>query len=377
MGACPWPDDDTLDRASPVVVSLGSRRATRWKGGQVAGLQVWISGGGTKYHANQACSGLVDGQRKAERTGRSPWPIRGVDIAELPSERMPCMVCWPDEPGWSDWSALEHQVLRTADSPYEVEFFGRVLKNIPGLRPPQVLVQHEFTYDLVKQARMDFAIVADDVKIAIEVDGLHKSPTGQPTDAQQQSNATARQNALTGQGWRVLRFPNSDVRLDPDRCRAEIERCLRHSSPPLTQLLRAEAPESRRPPQASRPAPTRIAESDTGGSGAAARAIMAHGHEPRRRNRTLVLVAVAVAVLAAVAVPIALLTASRSPGPGSAVPNGSTCPSGFPVKGNESQSGELIYHEPGWAYYARTRPEQCFVDGRAAEDAGFRASEVR
>jgi hypothetical protein len=58
-------------------------------------------------------------------------------------------------------------------------------------------------------------------------------------------------------------------------------------------------------------------------------------------------------------------------------PDGQSCPTDLPLKGNESPSGELIYHEPGWRYYDDTRPERCFADADAAEDDGFRASEVR
>jgi hypothetical protein len=53
------------------------------------------------------------------------------------------------------------------------------------------------------------------------------------------------------------------------------------------------------------------------------------------------------------------------------------CPPDFPVKGNDSQSGEFIYHLPGWEYYDRTRPERCFAEPAAAEAAGYRASEVQ
>jgi hypothetical protein len=50
------------------------------------------------------------------------------------------------------------------------------------------------------------------------------------------------------------------------------------------------------------------------------------------------------------------------------------CPPGFPVKGNISATREHIYHVPGGAFYAATRPEKCFRDAAAAEAGGFRRS---
>lgn len=87
--------------------------------------------------------------------------------------------------------------------------------------------------------------------------------------------------------------------------------------------------------------------------------------------------ALAVVAVAVGVVVMALRSDGDTSGPGGASPTGSMCPPDFPVKGNESQSGELIYHEPGWTYYDKTNPERCFVDGRAAEAVGFRASEIR
>lgn len=56
--------------------------------------------------------------------------------------------------------------------------------------------------------------------------------------------------------------------------------------------------------------------------------------------------------------------------PTSTSPNGWNCPSGYPIKGN--QSG--IYHVPGGAYYSRTNPEECFATEAAAKAAGYRKS---
>jgi hypothetical protein len=63
---------------------------------------------------------------------------------------------------------------------------------------------------------------------------------------------------------------------------------------------------------------------------------------------------------------------------GSTTPDGYSCPSGYPIKGNVSQNNsEKIYHEPGWRYYDATKPEQCFATESDAESEGYRASKVR
>lgn len=54
-------------------------------------------------------------------------------------------------------------------------------------------------------------------------------------------------------------------------------------------------------------------------------------------------------------------------------PSGGSCPPGA-IKGNVSDSRELIYHVPGGQFYDRTNPEQCFASTSEAEEAGYRAS---
>lgn len=50
------------------------------------------------------------------------------------------------------------------------------------------------------------------------------------------------------------------------------------------------------------------------------------------------------------------------------------CPPNAPIKGNESSSGELIYHPRSSATYDETYPEECFATEAAAEAAGYRAA---
>lgn len=58
-------------------------------------------------------------------------------------------------------------------------------------------------------------------------------------------------------------------------------------------------------------------------------------------------------------------------------PDGRNCPLDARVKGNIADSGERIFHEPGWRYYSATWPDACFATSGDAESAGYRASMVR
>jgi hypothetical protein len=47
-------------------------------------------------------------------------------------------------------------------------------------------------------------------------------------------------------------------------------------------------------------------------------------------------------------------------------------PPSAPIKGNDSSSGELIYHMRSSATYDATYPEECFATEAAAQAAGYR-----
>jgi micrococcal nuclease len=80
----------------------------------------------------------------------------------------------------------------------------------------------------------------------------------------------------------------------------------------------------------------------------------------------------------ATATATATSTATAGGAAGGAVPpiSEENCPPNAPIKGNESSSGELIYHMPNDAYYDATHPEECFATPQDAEAAGYRAAEV-
>jgi hypothetical protein len=64
-------------------------------------------------------------------------------------------------------------------------------------------------------------------------------------------------------------------------------------------------------------------------------------------------------------------TEPAAPATGFVRPVDGGCPDGHPVKAKEASG---IYHLPGMANYARTVPDRCYADARAAEADGFRAA---
>lgn len=169
--------------------------------------------------------------------------------------------------------------------------------------------------------------------------------------AREHADFNARQQALLEAGWHLIRFSNHEVRTDRDGCRYRLERALPHA--PST----APQPTSAPPPSA---------EHRT-------------GVRPSRRSvrGKAIPLTVAAAVIGAGIVLVLRLASDGDSAPRQADPVGDECPADFPVKGNVSESGELIFHEPGWTLYARMVPEQCLADAASASNAGYRASESR
>ena len=66
-------------------------------------------------------------------------------------------------------------------------------------------------------------------------------------------------------------------------------------------------------------------------------------------------------------------TATAEPSGGGVPPiSEQDCPPSAPIKGNDSSSGELIYHTRSSATYDATYPEECFATEAAAQAAGYR-----
>ena len=124
-----------------------------------------------------------------------------------------------------NWDDFIEQLPPTGDweSPYE-EAFAKSVLPLTRLDPRSVEIQTPLTDFRGKTRRIDFTITEPPrVRIALEVDGYDKTGSGSGMTRAEFVNWLERQNALLVSGWRVLRFPNSIVTHNPDRCAREID----------------------------------------------------------------------------------------------------------------------------------------------------------
>lgn len=307
---------------------------------------VYITRKGAKYHAHRNCASLLQVEReRGEPLDRRLVPLKGL-------HHEPCSVCWPDTSGYDPWKQLAQRVEREGDSIYEARFVDLVLRNVKGLRPGDVDIQKETYGESGQSYRVDFVLrTQSGDRILVEIDGTDKAP-GQKAIAQVQRDIDSKRADLMDAGWRVLNFSNERVVNRSTECVRELESTL--STP-----LRAKRSSTVQPPGLV----------TTPGTSPEPR-------EPTRSggSRSTLTVVLGVVMLVGVA---AWIFSQGGTGTGSHSPQGSSCPSGAPIKGNISEGGDKIYHEPGWRYYSATWPEACFETASDAERDGFRQSKVR
>lgn len=346
------------------------------------GDEVWWSRGGGRFHSTDSCEAFIAGQEKARAEGRKTHPIEpGSRKSALSLGLQPCMSCCGSRavakttatpsrtipsPGqaakWRTWVGQHDSVFAT---PYEREFVRSVLPRVVGLAPTSVHPQRSVTAN-GQGYSVDFAIEEPDVRIAIEIDGFNKSGAGPPT-SEEHNRTTERHSAIEVAGWHVIRFTNHRVRRDPDGCAKQ-----------LSTLL-----QDRRRAAAGHAEERRRADALVSATRRVQAASQPHSPPPAGRSRSGVWLALLVAVVLLGVVMLAVsggTTNNRSRSPadpsdlGGHPPVGNSCPQSAPLKGNVSQSGELIYHSPGGEFYSRTVPEACFVNEGEARNAGFRPS---
>lgn len=306
---------------------------------------VYVTRTGSKYHAAYDCPGLTDAEAKQGR------PIERWMVALRGLSQEPCLVCWPLTGAWDAWAQLAHEVERTGDSPYEAYFVTQVLRHVRGLRPSDVLTQQQAEGFHGKRYRLDFVLqTAGGQRVAVEIDGKDKAPSKTSVEDEQRK-VEARRADLRAAGWRVLNLSNNRVVNHSAECVTEVEAELHDALSPMGQYA--------------------------GSTGAPISEVQ--DRDPRAPSARSVgkwLAAVLIAV-AVVGGPIWWAMVASDSSQQDVAPEGKSCPSSAPVKGNINDSGEKIYHRPGWQYYDVTWPEKCFATGTEAEEAGYRRSEVR
>ena len=113
-------------------------------------------------------------------------------------------------------------------SPYEKIFVIKVLASIVDIDFAAIRPQFGFKDTDGKARYCDFVLQeGKTVKIAIEIDGYDKRGSGSGMSREDFVDWQRRQAALVSQGWRVLRFANTDVRDHPELCRQHLELLLR------------------------------------------------------------------------------------------------------------------------------------------------------
>lgn len=319
---------------------------------------VWITRGHA-YHSHPGCPGITDGQAKAKREGKANHePVR-VALHSVQSNPAPraCQRCWPREKDWSNWLPVELETENHSGAPdgseWELHFLRHVLKGIEQLDPGWVQVQPRVEREHREPLRPDFVIDMPGLqRIALEIDGAQKTTTPGPDD---QGARIRRDAELEALGFKVQHFTNAQVTNQAAWCRHRV-----------VELMEAVDTSSRIRP---------VAEGPTT-SDQAHRLSSAAPSAPSSKSTWKLGAAIAAAIAAAALTWMVLNGAGEeSADQFGTPPTNGECNSNAPVKGNVSESGEKIFHEPGWEFYSRTSAEVCFDNAGEAEAADYRASE--
>ena len=117
-----------------------------------------------------------------------------------------------------DGAVNERQATATAPEDIFVELFAQVF----GIERVQMLVHEYPVEDIYGGGRyVDYALQTADVKIAFEIDGLAwHLPNAVPVEKFEDD--LLRQNSLVHQGWRVFRWTDREIALQPERVKDEL-----------------------------------------------------------------------------------------------------------------------------------------------------------
>lgn len=307
---------------------------------------------------------MLAGQAKAASEGKNTYAPQLKPLTEIGGDYDPCLSCWQDEPGWfGGWLSVElqaeHHAGHRAGSRWEPIFLREVLQQVP-VSANYVTVQDIVVRNYGAPLRPDFTIkVPGWQPLAIEIDGdkerwYAEAPTREAN--------LQRDDELEELGWRVVHFTNTLITQNPEQCRKTLRRVLAeleaagHQAKVTSPVIALQEPKS---------VSTSHPQTAPAGSDA-----------PNARSLGWLKWAAATAALVALAtVILGAGDFKNSEDPQAAPSSSGDCDNGHPVKGNESDSGERIYHEPTWEFYEVTRPEACFATAADAEAAGYRPSQ--
>ena len=119
----------------------------------------------------------------------------------------------PAPADWSEWRKHWRSTIKHTE--FEWDFAMDVIPAVIGLQPSQVTPQHPFVGTDGRQYHMDFAIVTEKVKIAIELEGFDKDNSGSGQSKKQHDEFNRRIQSLTALGWKPLTITNAQFKSDP------------------------------------------------------------------------------------------------------------------------------------------------------------------
>ncbi len=134
-----------------------------------------------------------------------------------------------DPADWKEWKSIYQNTIR--HSQFEWNFAIEVIPNVKGLKPSQVIPQHPFIGKDGREYHMDFAIVTERVKIAIELEGYDKTNTGTGKTKKEHDEFNRRIQDLTHLGWKVLTITNAQFMADKMGYANEIRQLLSEPQP--------------------------------------------------------------------------------------------------------------------------------------------------
>ena len=114
---------------------------------------------------------------------------------------------------WSEWRKLYKDTIRHTQ--FEWNFAIDVIPEVVGLKPSQVIPQHPFIGRDGREYHMDFAIITEKVKIAIELEGYAKTNSSSGKSKKEHDEFNLRIQHLTRLGWKILTITNAQFMKDP------------------------------------------------------------------------------------------------------------------------------------------------------------------
>ena len=147
-----------------------------------------------------------------------------------------------DPADWNEWKKLWKDTIRHTQ--FEWDFAIDVIPEVVGLKPSEVIPQHPFTGRDGREYHMDFAVITEKVKIAIELEGYDKTNSGTGKSKKEHDEFNLRIQHLTRLGWKILTITNAQFKRDPMGYANEIRQLMVGSQDEVVVGTRQDNPET-------------------------------------------------------------------------------------------------------------------------------------